>query len=115
MPRGLVQGRRVRGVVVALRRAAPLVCGAVPVAGKKRKARYGGTGRAYELITNHMSNVRLSMPQSTIPCQLTRNEMRILAQAEIELQKRLISTLMREFYEAMQRIRKARRILAEVE
>lgn len=55
------------------------------------------------------------MPETMMDCQLSADERRLLARAEIATQRRLISTLLREFHEAMQRIRKARRILAEVE
>lgn len=55
------------------------------------------------------------MQQLSLDCQLSSAERRVLAEAEIAAQKRLLTALMAEFREAVRRIRKARRILAEVE
>ena len=55
------------------------------------------------------------MQKNPVDCQLSAEERRTLAQAEIASQRRLIAVLMDEFHTAMQRIRKARKILAEAE
>lgn len=46
---------------------------------------------------------------------LSAEERQVLARAEIVSQKRLIAVLMGEFHAALQRIRKARKILADAE
>lgn len=55
------------------------------------------------------------MQQDTVDCQLSREEQRTLALAELDSQSKLLTTLKKEARVAMQRIERALLILADTE
>lgn len=57
----------------------------------------------------------VTMQQNTSSCQLSSAEKRILAEAELQSQQKRLHALLAECAEAQRRMRRAERILAEVE